>query len=203
MKRGDYSRIANEWRAWRHAGCADQDRCACGACTTGRELPPMQPDEALRAARKLFAMLGRRVTPKLVGDATRKGWPRVSPRWGWERLVHAVSHDAFSILRPSLRPHDRRHATIELRMTRAVIARGWLDGKLRRAEKPEPAPPTRDEARYLLLARKTALRDRWIGKQQRAERAIAKLDRSIKALERAAAKARDAHLQETRPCTAS
>ncbi len=188
MKRGDYSRIANEWRAWRHAGCADQGRCACGACTTGRELPPLQPEEALRAARKLFAMLGRRVTPKLVGDATSKGWPRVSPRWGWERLVHSVSHDAFSLLRPTARPHDRRHATIELRMARAVIARGWLQGKLQPAPKAEPLPLTKHEARFQLIARKTALRARWVSKHQRAERAIAKLDRSIRALERAAEK---------------
>lgn len=129
-------------------------------------------------------LVGQNSTPTYHGRQIR-----INLRGSWTDIVHVVSHHVSFWQHPGSRPHDRRHATIEARMAKAVIERGWLDGNLRGVEEPDPPPLSKHEARFQEIKRKTALRAKWVSKWNRAERAIAKLDRSIKALERAAAKA--------------
>jgi hypothetical protein len=100
---------------------------------------------------------------------------------GWRRLVHDASHDAFGIIYPARKPHGGLHADLELRMARYVIAKGWLDGRLRA---PEPAKPTVDEARALKLERLRVRISSWERKRKTADTYLKKLRRQIRRLER-------------------
>lgn len=155
---------------------------------------PLDADEAVRAVKKLLRSEG--IDPKdyrfnIVGG-NRRTWPReslrggrfnVNPAEGWKTIVHMVSHVAFRRENPDLRPHDRRHATVEARMIRTVLKRGWLDGSLR--AKPvemkvtTPADAVRDE-----LASLAERHARWESKLKRARTAIRKIERRQRFLAR-------------------
>lgn len=163
-------------------------------------------DEAVSAARRLYrfatgqtwkgpvhvasgnraAFWFRRVaidgSPSFIVQTTDE--MTVNPEQGWRNLVHYLSHWAV----PGR--HGADHARMELRLVKEVVRRGWLDGRLRKA--PPEAAPTADEARGARLARLEARRAAWDAKARRAARAIAKLDRQIRGLRRAATRAQGA-----------
>ncbi len=99
-------------------------------------LPPITRHEARRAARKLMRHFAKRETAWL-----RRCWistrplQRETPR-GWWRLVHDVSHRVFRLTNRNIaRSHGGWHAELELEMVRYVIEHGWLEGKLKPAER--------------------------------------------------------------------
>lgn len=107
-----------------------------------RALPPITREEAGRAARKLLVRFGVRDSGRMHGgqferaSTVRRVWIANkardnSPRKGWPRLVHDVSHLVFRFRYPEKLPHDPLHARLELEMTQHVLDEGWLDGKLK------------------------------------------------------------------------
>lgn len=143
------------------------------------------PQEAVAAARRLwrFAMKrpwrgpikltsGRRFT------RIRRGVLYVNPDhcgMGWHQLVHSMSHRCAFRLYPGKKPHGPQHAFLEKEMIAYVVRSGWLDGKLRRPEKPKPAVDLRQVRRERALA---AMK-RWEAKKRRAENALRKLRRQV------------------------
>lgn len=145
------------------------------------DLPSLTRDEARRAARKLIHHFGGRRRVRWV----RRCWVAASPPFntvhrGWRRLVHDVSHRVWTREAPKARAHGKHHATLELEMSRYVLARGWLTGTLKAAEHRRPAP-TADQK----LARTLAALKRWETKRRRAETAMKKLRRRVRYYERA------------------
>lgn len=148
-------------------------------------VPPLTDDEAIRAGRKLFRFAkgytfrgdvvvtsGRRYT------WVRNGTMYVNPSHGWRDLVHFLSHYCV----PG--KHGAEHARAELRMIKQVIRRGWLDGRLKTAPKPEPPPPSLNEARVEKMQRIEQRIARWESKRKRAETALKKLRKSRRYYER-------------------
>jgi hypothetical protein len=163
------------------------DRYSSVNDTWPAELPKPTPQEAMTGAKRLFR--------KFMGRAWRGKWKFTSGRrqtrnigatfyvnpdevrdhgGGWPAIVHSMSHHVHGRKYPTDRPHNHNHAFIEREMIRYVLASGWLDGKLRRPDKPKPAAVDRAAVRYArVLARITA----WEGKRKRAENALKKLRR--------------------------
>jgi hypothetical protein len=160
--------------------------------------PSPSPQEALAAARKLVKLaltLGREGSPpkKFTGpfkltSGNRYSWTRrgvfyVNPNHrdghftnGWDGLVHDISHWAGRRLYADYDPHDHRHAFIERTLAEHVVKSGWLDGKLKRPEKPKP-PIDRTAVRAARVDRQIAT---WERKAKRAEVALKKLYRQQK-----------------------
>lgn len=153
-------------------------------------VPPITNDEAIRAARKLYRFArGRTWTGEVrIVTGNRNTWVRggvlvVNPSQGWKEIVHLLSHYCY---RPvdGERPHGPGHARAEMRMIREVIRRDWLSGVLKSPDPIETPAPTADDKR---AAKITNLRDRlarWEGKRKRADNAIAKIRRSLRAYDR-------------------
>jgi hypothetical protein len=101
-------------------------------------------------------------------NPNRQGWGFS----GWKEIVHGVSHYAHRRKHPDKKPHDFRHLLLEREMVQYAVENGFLDGKLKRAEK--PLPPARD----VKVARAQKLADqiaRWEAKERRARAALKKL----------------------------
>jgi hypothetical protein len=157
------------------------------------QLPELTPAEAITAARKLYRFVTGKAFPadrvKLTSGARytwiRRGIMYVNPtghtghgntRSPWESLVHDLSHAITWGL-----PHGGQHARLELRMIKEVLKRGWLDGRLK--PQPKPAKPKLDP-KLLRYQRTLAAIKRWSTKKKRAETALKKLTRSLRAQER-------------------
>lgn len=153
------------------------------------EVPPLTPLEAIRAARKLYRFVTGKTFPAASVRLTsgnrftdiRRGVMFVStePRFGrhaWDRLVHELSHTLCHA------PHGAEHARLEMRMIREVLRRGWLNGTLKDKPKIEMPAPDKKAIKY---ARTLAAIKRWTTKATRAENALKKLNRSLRAQERA------------------
>jgi hypothetical protein len=160
-------------------------------------VPPLTPEEAVRAFRRLYRYAFKRTYTGYVRVATgnrrtgreyqwatgTRGW-RVNPSHGWKDLVHILSHYAS----PGV--HGGKHARMELRLIRQVLQRGWLDGKLRPVVPPiPPAMPTAADKRVVRMQRLLQREARWAAKLKRAERALRKLRRQRRYYEREQAKA--------------
>lgn len=143
-------------------------------------IPPLTEQEAAAAARRLYRIAvdapfkgrikfvtGRRHTRFVYGTLN------INVKRGWHSLVHTISHRAHRRLNPGRKPHDFRHAFIEKTLIAAVVSRGWLDGKLKRPEKPKPAVDQRQLRYQRVLARIAA----WQKKAKRADTALKKLSR--------------------------
>ena len=155
-------------------------------------IPPLTADEATRAARKLYRYAtGRRLTlPIEITTGNRYTWPHngvlyVNPdstRHGsaWQSLVHDMSHWLHHRMN-SDKPHAKSHAKLELRLSKLVVKRGWLNGTLKTQQKP---PAQAVDARVTRQQRILERLKRWQHKQQRAERALAKLQRQARHYER-------------------
>lgn len=154
------------------------------------ELPPLTPDEAIAAARKLYrfakgrsytgtvyATTGRRYSGfTSKGLAVNAGGPGFAHYGGWESMAHSLSHHFAAHL-----PHGGAHARLEIRMIKEVIKRGWLSGSLKKSERPAKPKP---DAKALKYARTVAGITRWEAKQRRAQNALKKLRRSLAAQNR-------------------
>lgn len=142
------------------------------------QLPELTPQEAVSAARRLYRFgVGRRFEGSVrVTSGNRYTWTRrgvlyVNPEKGWTHLVHDLSHYAHRRKNPHLKPHEG-HAWLEREMIEHVISRGWLDGKLKREQKPSVNPTV---GRYTRLCERI---ERWERKLQRAQTALKKLRKS-------------------------
>jgi hypothetical protein len=127
----------------------------------------------------------RRVGTRLVRDDKARALVLiVNPKTGWHEFVHSLSHKAHRKLHPGAPDHDDlgRHAFVERGMIDHVVGSGWLDGRLKRPEKPS-APPC--DKRVLRGQRVDAAIVRWERKAKRAERALRKLRRQRHAISRA------------------
>lgn len=151
------------------------------------KLPPLTGDEAIAAVKKLlrFAKVTFRGSFR-IGSGNRHCWPRrgvwtVNPDRGWHHLVHAVSHYCHRRLRPGYKPHDGRHAMLEREMIQHVVSSGWLEGKLRKAEKPAPSKPDKQRDKLSGILDRIA---RWESKERRCKTALAKLTKQRKYYER-------------------
>jgi hypothetical protein len=153
-------------------------------------IPSITEEEAVRAVKKLYrhfmkkAFRGKVVVtsgrnhtyiPIYRGSMHHKTI-RVNPArtWGytgWKEIVHGLSHSISHLLHPTADPHGMQHAWVEKTMIEHVVASGWLDGKLKRPEKPKPDTKA---IRHQRILERIA---RWEAKQKRAETALRKLRR--------------------------
>lgn len=159
-------------------------------------VPQLTAQEAVSAGRRLYRLaMGKsfRGTIK-VTSGNRHTWIRrgvmsVNPNGrhfgGWQDLVHGLSHWCHRRLHPGHKPHDGRgtHAFIERTMIEYVVNSGWLEGKLKRLEKPKAEIDHKAIRHQRILARI----DAWTAKQRRAENALKKLNRQRAYYERALA----------------
>jgi hypothetical protein len=154
---------------------------------------PLDPREAVAAARKLFRIergyrfIGRVAVVRGKNRRTRM-FARlltIAPDAGWRALVHDLSHDFHRVLYPHAKPHASTHTVLERRMAEHVVSSGWLEGKLRPKPKPEKPKPAVQEVRH---ARTVAAIGRWEAKERRARNALKKLRARARYYERAAAK---------------
>jgi hypothetical protein len=156
----------------------------------GRDLKPT-PQEALSAAKRLyrFAMKkpfrgkvvltsGRRDTlirrHVMYVNPDRKSW--FDKGGGWHEIVHGLSHYCAYRLYPGSKPHDSRHAFLEREMIKHVVSSGWLEGKLRRPEKPKAKVDLKEVRRKRIEKRLVE----WAAKRKRAETALKKLRRQAR-----------------------
>lgn len=157
------------------------------------DLPKLDDAEAILAVKKLvrFAKVKRRITKFKIVTGNRHTWPRygvwnVNAGRGWHALVHSVSHYCHRKLFPQHNPHHTTHAFLERSMIEHVCKSGWLEGKLRKPDKPKAEPGAR-EVRQAKLIRIEARIEAWRRKEQRARTALAKLARQRKYYEKALA----------------
>jgi len=153
-----------------------QDRYVRVNGTWPKPIPPLTPQEALSAAKRLYRIaMGRafkgnmKLTSGNRSTRVRQGVFYVNPENGWHDLVHDISHYAHWKLHPDKSGHDFRHAYLEKQLVEAVIGKGWLEGKLKR--EPKAKPPVQEVRYQRILVRIKA----WQSKQKRAANALAKL----------------------------
>src|SRR5262249_12494874 len=105
---------------------------------------------------------------------------------GWRDIVHLLSHYVHARKYPGHKPHDGRgtHAFVERSMIQYVVESGWLEGKLKRAERLAKPAPTVEERAAAKLQNLADRIKRWESKQRRAETALTKLNRQRRRLER-------------------
>lgn len=161
----------------------------------GRSIKP-SPQEAIAGAKRLYRIaFGRPFRGKMKLTSGRRytyirsGIFYVNPDqryWtgqggGWHEIVHGISHYASARLFPKAKGHGPQHAFLERQLIAEVVKRGWLDGKLKRPEKPKPVVDRNE----LELARIIARAKRWEARRKRAETALKKLARRRRYYERA------------------
>lgn len=155
------------------------------------ELPPLSEAEAISATKRLWRVAtGRRCPFKKftfsTGNRHSSIWRgRINLENGWHGLVHSLSHSVYHQSpegrRAEGRHHEAGHAYLERRLVEYVVSHGWLDGKLKRPEKPKPV--VQDVRRW----RVDKLIAKWEGRRRRAENALKKLKRKQKYYQRQAA----------------
>ena len=150
-------------------------------------VPPLTAQEAVTAAKRLYRLaMGKPFAGKvLAASGNRFTWTRagvlyVNPnrrralKAGWHDVIHLLSHLCHKHLHRGHKPHDGRgtHAFIERSMIEHVVNSGWLDGKLKRLEKPKAEIDVKAVRHQRVLARMAT----WQAKHKRAERALKKLN---------------------------
>jgi hypothetical protein len=98
-------------------------------------------------------------------------------RGSWEKIVHSISHYAHRRLNPNDAPHSSRQAYIERDLTDYVLTQGWLDGKLKRHEKPKEDKDVVSIRYQRILAREAS----WEKKLNRAKNALVKVRKESRA----------------------
>lgn len=155
-------------------------------------LPPLTGPEAISAAKRLYRfIMKKRWTGQMkLTSGRRSSWVRwwrgtiiVNPQRGWHDLVHELSHDFHRRLHPGDQPHGMHHAWIERTMIEYVVSHGWLEGKLKRPEKPQHEVDLKSIRHERILSRIQS----WEAKKRRAENALKKLQRQRKYYEQALA----------------
>jgi hypothetical protein len=148
-----------------------------------KEIPPCTRIEAQRGAQRLVTAF---IGASYGAPRVRRCWIALSPPYGtlsrgWRRLVHDVSHRAWSAQHRGQRPHSGFHAALEREMAEYVVSHGWLDGKL----KPTPtAKPTRQERRASRLAGAEAKLAAWERRVKLATGKVRRWRRRVQALRR-------------------
>lgn len=154
----------------------------------GRDLKPT-PQEAMSAAKRLyrFALKKPFRGKARLTSGRRYTWVRnhvlhVNPDYaegGWHELVHLMSHLCAQRLFPKAKGHGPQHAFLEREMIEHVVKSGWLDGKLKRPDKPKPdrKAKKRDSIDRRLKA--------WERRAKRAATALRKLKAQQKRIARA------------------
>lgn len=166
----------------------------------GRDIKPT-PQEAIAACRRLYRFAMKRPFRGRVEltSGNRHTWIRrhvlyVNPdetRWpgasggGWHEIVHSMSHLCCARLFPKAKGHGPQHAFLEREMIEHVVKSGWLDGKLRRPEKPAPTKADKTAAKDAAIE---ASIKRWETKRKRAETALKKLRKKRARLTKAASR---------------
>lgn len=155
---GRYSRVNAKWPA---------------------QVPALTGPEALGAAKRLYRFgMGHAFRGRwALTSGNRFSYPRggvfyVNAGKGWSHLVHDISHHVHSLKYPKHRAHDATHTEIERDMVDYVLAKGWLAGTLKRAERAKPDP------RALAYQSVVARLKRWESRAKRAATAIKKLRRA-------------------------
>lgn len=156
----------------------------------GRALKP-NPQEAVTAVKRLWRFAMKRPCPlKVVAVAGRRlsgitsGVYHINPDergGGWHEVVHDVSHRCAWRLHPGVKTHSTQHAFLEREMIAYAVRSGWLDGKLRRPERPAKPKPNPAEVRYQRVLAAIA---RWEAKRRRAVNALKRLERRRRHYER-------------------
>lgn len=151
------------------------------------ELPKLTGQEAVSAVKRLYRKAtGRAFKGKFkVTSGNRRTWIWngvyvVNPDQGWHDIVHDVSHLCHRKINRGEKPHSPRHARLEKMLIEHIISNGWLDGALKREEKPEPP---KSEIR---VERLKARLERWLRIERRAATAIKKINRSLRYYEKKA-----------------
>lgn len=119
----------------------------------------------------------KRLTARTCWASTK---PTTGHHKGWGRMIHDASHEIFEVRHPNARAHDGGHATLEREMAEHVERMGWAIQLT-----PTPKPRRSYEER---IEHTRNLIDRWERKAKRAENAMKKLRRRVRALIRAQAK---------------
>jgi hypothetical protein len=152
----------------------------------GRDIKPT-PQEALAGAKRLYRIaMGRPFRGKIQLTSgrrytyIRRGVFYVNPdqrTWkgggGWHEIVHGISHYASARLYPNASGHGHQHAFTEKQLIECVVNKGWLDGKLKRPDKPKAKLDVK-AVRYQRVLKRM---ERWEAKRKRAEQALKKLRR--------------------------
>lgn len=160
-------------------------------------IPELTEVEAIRAARRLWRFSCGTTFSGVVKVTSgnrynRIAWERsvrciyVNPERGWRDFVHELSH-AFDYVVNGESSHNKHHHRFEVKLVKEVVRRGYLDGKLRDPVESTNVVPIVDQKMLERRKRLDAIEMRminWQRKQQRAERAIAKLNRQKRGLER-------------------
>lgn len=172
-----YDRVNNAW---------GQDRGS---------LPALTEAEAISAAKRLWRIAtGKKWPGYKIRFTSGNRYTRFSgrelsinvawhnnPSHGWRDLVHVISHKTLRIVRPGHDDHGTAHASHEYTLIQEVIKRGWLEGKLKRPEKPKPERNVKAERHERVLARIVT----WESKLKRARTALKKLHKQRAYYERA------------------
>jgi len=148
-----------------------------------KDVPPLTGGEAIRAAGRLwrwargYTFAGEiRETSGNRYTWTSRGVLLVNPSHGWKRFIHDLSHLFWQQANrdQEVRPHEKGHGRLELRMIKEVLRRGWLDGRLRSEPRPAATRGEITERRYrAVLSRE----ETWSRKLARAENALRKVRR--------------------------
>jgi hypothetical protein len=164
-----YEHVNNEWPSGTNAG---------------RTLKPTA-EEAATATKKLWRKWMKKPFPWTIRitSGNRNTWIRrggvyaLNPDMdggGWHEVVHMISHLVAYRLHPGVKAHSAQHHFIEREMVKHVVASGWLDGKLKRPEK----PPV--DRRKLETDRIAARLKRWKTRRKRADTAIRRLEQQLR-----------------------
>lgn len=158
-------------------------------------VPPLTGPEAVTAAKRLYRLVMKKpFRGKIkVSSGNRHTWIRsgvmtVNPEGhhfgGWKDLVHGLSHYCHRRLHPGHKPHGGQgtHAFIERMMIEHVVNSGWLDGKLKRPDKPKP---DLKETRHQKVLSKI---EAWDERRVKAERAVKRAEKMLKRLQRSRAR---------------
>ena len=147
-------------------------------------LPKLDGKEAIKAARLLmreglrFHEVRFKLRRKFILTSGRRdnnlySNPRViNPDQGWHDLVHSISHWVHRRANPKWEQHQL-HAMTEKHLIEHVVNNGWLDGKLKRPEKPK----VEVDQRAVRLARVEARLASWKTKAKRAATMLKKLEK--------------------------
>jgi hypothetical protein len=154
-------------------------------------VPPLTRPEAEIAAKRLAhvfthsADVSAGVRPHgLRISRVRRCWisrtAGADPYKGWCRLVHDVSHMVFGYRHPGFRLHEDGHERLEYEMCDFAIKAGWLGGALK------PRALTKAEQRRAKRESIERRLEAWRRKEARAHRAVLKLTRQLKRMQRVA-----------------
>ena len=165
--------------------------------------PVLSGEESIAAAKKLYRhAMGKSWKGEwALTSGRRQTWPRwrkkgkrhvhvffVNPDErrssgrGLREIIHSISHYCHQQLHPYDKPHSIRQARLEAKLAKFAVERGcWMDGSLKKPEKPVVEKPDIIQQRYQRMVRR---RDKYAKELERMKRLSVKAEREVKAYER-------------------